>query len=59
MVVPFDFARLPVIAILAMLIYGEAVVIWTFVGAGLIFFANYLNILEAAGRIGAARTDPA
>lgn len=58
-VVPFDFARLPVIAILAMLIYGEAVVIWTFVGAGLIFFANYLNILEAAGRIGAARTDPA
>ena len=58
-VVPFDFARLPVIAVLAMLIYGEAVVIWTFVGAGLIFVANYINILEAAGRIGTARTDPA
>ena len=50
-VVPFDFARLPVIAVLAMVIYGEAVVVWTFVGAGLIFMANYLNILEAAGRI--------
>ncbi|MCD9146841.1 DMT family transporter [Pseudophaeobacter flagellatus] len=58
-VVPFDFARLPVIAVLAMLIYGESVVIWTFVGAGLIFVANYLNILEAAGRIGTARADPA
>ena len=54
-VVPFDFARLPVIALLAMVIYGEEVVIWTFVGAGLIFAANYLNILEAAGRIGAGK----
>lgn len=55
-VVPFDFARLPVIAILAMMIYGEAVVIWTFVGAGLIFVANYLNILEAAGRLGSQKS---
>ena len=54
-VVPFDFARLPVIAVLAMVIYGEAIVIWTFVGAGLIFAANYLNLLEASGRIGAGK----
>lgn len=54
-VVPIDFARLPVIAILAMLIYGEAVVIWTFVGAAVIFAANYLNILEAAGKLGRKR----
>lgn len=50
-VVPIDFARLPLIALLAMLIYGEAVVIWTFVGAAVIFAANYLNILEAAGKL--------
>lgn len=54
-VVPFDFARLPVIAVLAMLIYDEAIVVWIFVGAALIFAANYLNILEAAGRIGAPK----
>jgi hypothetical protein len=54
-VVPFDFARLPVIAVLAMLIYDAAIVVWIFVGAALIFAANYLNILEAAGRIGATK----
>lgn len=41
---PIDFARLPVIAILAMLIYGETVDIWVFVGAVIIFAGNYLNI---------------
>lgn len=41
---PIDFARLPVIAILAMLVYGETVDIWVFVGALIIFAGNYLNI---------------
>ena len=41
---PIDFARLPVIAILAMLVYGETVDIWVFVGAVIIFAGNYLNI---------------
>ena len=43
-VVPLDFARLPVIAIVAMLLYGEVLDVWVFVGAGIIFVANYLNI---------------
>jgi len=41
---PIDFARLPVIAILAMLVYGETVDLWVFVGAIIIFAGNYLNI---------------
>lgn len=47
-VAPFDFARLPVIAILAMLVYGEALDIWVLVGAVVIFAGNYLNIWAEA-----------
>ncbi|MBB3994530.1 drug/metabolite transporter (DMT)-like permease [Sulfitobacter undariae] len=43
-VVPFDFARLPVIAIVAMFLYDEPLEVWVFVGAVMIFAANYLNI---------------
>lgn len=43
-VVPIDFARLPVIAVAAMILYDEPLEIWVFVGALLIFSANYLNI---------------
>jgi len=43
-VVPMDFARLPVIAVVAMLLYNEPLEIWIFVGAVVIFTANYLNI---------------
>lgn len=43
-VVPFDFIRLPVIAVLAMLIYNESLDVWVFVGAAVIFAGNYLNI---------------
>lgn len=43
-VVPLDFGRLPVIAIVAMVLYDEPLEIWVFVGAGIIFMANYLNI---------------
>lgn len=43
-VVPIDFIRLPTIAIIAMLAYGEAIDIWVFVGAMVIFAGNYLNI---------------
>lgn len=51
-VAPFDFARLPVIAIIAMLVYGEALDVWVFVGAVVIFVGNYLNIwAEARYRI--------
>lgn len=44
-VVPFDFARLPTIAIVGMLLYGEEPDIWILVGAVIIFGGNYLNLL--------------
>ena len=43
-VVPIDFVRLPVIAIIGMLLYAEALDIWVFVGAAVIFAGNYLNL---------------
>ncbi|MEO0390652.1 MAG: DMT family transporter [Pseudomonadota bacterium] len=43
-VVPIDFARLPTIAIIGMLLYSEAIDVWVFVGALVIFAGNYLNI---------------
>ena len=49
-VVPIDFARLPVIAIVAMLLYGEPLELWVFVGAGVIFGANYFNIWHETRR---------
>jgi len=50
-VIPFDFLRLPVIAILGMVLYGEALEIWVLVGAVVIFGANYINIwTESRGR---------
>jgi drug/metabolite transporter (DMT)-like permease len=43
-VVPIDFVRLPVIAVIGMLVYAETVDLWVFVGASIIFAGNYLNI---------------
>lgn len=50
-VVPLDFARLPVIAVVGMALYGEGLDLFVFVGAALIFAGNYLNIWwETGGR---------
>lgn len=49
-VIPMDFARLPVIAVIGMLLYGEELVIWVFVGAALIFAGNYINLLSETRR---------
>tara|TARA_R110002094_G_scaffold139138_1_gene130364 strand:- start:427 stop:1317 length:891 start_codon:yes stop_codon:yes gene_type:complete len=43
-VAPVDFARLPIIAVVGMVLYGEALDVWVFVGALIIFAGNYLNI---------------
>lgn len=43
-VMPIDFARLPVIAVVGMALYGEALDVLVFLGAALIFGGNYLNI---------------
>lgn len=44
-VTPVDFARLPIIAILGMLLYDEPLQMSVFIGAIIIFTANYFNIL--------------
>lgn len=46
-VMPIDFIRLPTIAIVGVLLYQEPLEIWVFVGAAMIFGANYLNITFA------------
>jgi drug/metabolite transporter (DMT)-like permease len=44
-VVPFDFARLPAIAVVGMLLYGEPLDMWVLIGAAIIFAGNYMNIV--------------
>ena len=44
-VLPVDFARLPVIAMVGMLVYDEPIKLSVFLGALLIFGANYANVL--------------
>ena len=46
-VMPIDFVRLPTIAIVGMVLYDEPLEIIVFVGAALIFAANYINITHA------------
>ncbi|MCR8547237.1 DMT family transporter [Salipiger sp. P9] len=45
-VMPIDFTRLPVVALVGMLLYGEALDPYVFLGAAIIFGANYYNILR-------------
>ncbi len=50
-VMPIDFARVPTIAIVGMLLYGESLDIWVFVGAIVIFSGNYINILAETRKV--------
>lgn len=43
-VMPIDFIRLPVIAVIGMLFYSEPLDWWVLLGAAVIFAGNYLNI---------------
>ncbi len=45
-VMPIDFVRLPLIAVVGMTLYGEQLDIWVLIGAAVIFAGNYLNILS-------------
>ena len=47
-VIPMDFARLPVIAIVGMLLYAEPLDGFVFAGAAIILAANYANVWIAA-----------
>ena len=46
-VMPLDFARLPLVAVIGMVFYNESLDGWVFLGAVLIFGANYLNVTRA------------
>ncbi len=48
-VAPLDFVRLPMLATVGMVFYGEPLMLLTFVGAAIILAANLLN-LRAEGR---------
>lgn len=48
-VVPIDFARLPVIAAIGAMFYSEPVQASLFLGAGLIFLGNWINIRSMSG----------
>ncbi|MHA7867185.1 MAG: DMT family transporter [Salipiger thiooxidans] len=45
-VMPIDFARLPVAALIGIILYQEALDPYVFIGATIIFGANYFNILH-------------
>jgi drug/metabolite transporter (DMT)-like permease len=53
-VAPMEFLRLPVIAAVGALIYGEPLVVSVFVGAGVIIAANIVNLSRPLRRRGAA-----
>ena len=45
-VMPVDFIRLPLIALIGYLFYAEQLDLWTVLGATIIITANYLNITQ-------------
>lgn len=56
-VAPMEFLRLPVIAAVGALVYGEALLVSVFLGAGVIIAANLVNL--AGGSPRRAARDPA
>ncbi len=49
-VLPIDFLRLPVIAMVAALLYGESIDIWLFAGAALMVAGNLFSLRAEHGR---------
>lgn len=50
-VMPIDFARLPLIAVAAAVLYGEAIDAAVLVGAAIIFAGNYINVWSETRRL--------
>jgi drug/metabolite transporter (DMT)-like permease len=44
LVAPMEFLRLPVISVIGVMVYAEALDPWVFVGAALIFAGNWINL---------------
>ncbi len=51
-VVPMDFMRLPLVAVVGYLVYGEIIDVWVGVGAAIICIGIYINLRDAARRTG-------
>jgi len=50
-VTPIDFLRLPLIGIVGMALYGEALDLWVFLGGAVIFLGNWVNLRPARPRL--------
>ena len=57
-VIPLDFLRLPLIAVVGYFAYGETINVWVPVGAAIVFVATWLNLRSAGpgSRHGAGMT---
>lgn len=53
-VIPMDFLRLPLIAVIGYLVYDEAIDIWVLIGALIMLLGNYLNISAEKKRLASA-----
>ncbi len=50
-VAPLDFIRLPLIAVVGVVLYGEPLELWVFVGGGLVLLGNYSNLMAERRRV--------
>lgn len=48
-VMPIDFLRLPLIAVIGFIFYGEPPEFWVFVGAAIVFTGSWLNLSAGPG----------
>ncbi|MEQ9259922.1 MAG: DMT family transporter [Roseovarius sp.] len=58
LVTPVDFLRLPVIAVIGLLLYGEPIDLFVILGAAVIFGANYWNIWAERRGLSRPRAKP-
>lgn len=49
-VIPMDFLRLPLIAVVGLFLYGEGLDFWVLLGGLVIFAGTFLNIVKDSGR---------
>jgi len=58
-VMPMDFLRLPLIAVVGLLLYREPIQYWVFVGGAIVFAGSWLNLTAGTGSGSAASGRPA
>ena len=48
-VMPMDFLRLPLIAVVGLVFYGEPIQFWVFAGGAIVFAGSWLNLTAGSG----------